>query len=54
MKKLLFISPTFYPNVYFGGTIFSSLNMCKDLSRIYDVTVLNHLKHYLNNTIRIF
>ena len=40
MKKLLFISPTFYPNVYFGGTIFSSLNMCKDLSRIYDVTVL--------------
>ena len=54
---LLFISPTFFPNTYFGGTIYSSLRLCKDLSNYFDVITLttnqqNKKKSKYNNIYR--
>ena len=39
-KKILFITPTFFPHTFFGGSIFSSYKMCIDLTKEYEVTVL--------------
>lgn len=44
-KNILFITPTFFPNSYFGGSIYSSYKMCNDLSEIYNVTVISSNQH---------